>query len=212
MQIQYRNEKVETKRVYYTGTDVLPQGAALCYDADYGTAASADNERAFRVEKPATANFHNFAGILTDQFAGVKGPAMVEIYVPTARGQKVTVRSGANNVIDSTLLRLKNGTYELDTDGTGPVVARAMQTVDHSAISGPVQALMTGPVAPVAEAAIADLVDNSGGSADNTIAAITNSANVGSADVGPTANAIADLAAKVNAILAALRGAGIIKP
>jgi len=44
------------------------------------------------------------------------------------------------------------------------------------------------------------LTDNSGGAADTTIAVITNAANVGSADVGPTADAIADLAAQVNAL------------
>jgi hypothetical protein len=42
------------------------------------------------------------------------------------------------------------------------------------------------------------LTDNSGGTANTTIAAITNAANAGSADVGPTADAIADLAAQVN--------------
>lgn len=53
--------------------------------------------------------------------------------------------------------------------------------------------------------AIADLTDNSGGTADGTIAdveAIYTEATL--------ANNFADLAAKVNAILAALRGAGII--
>lgn len=51
-------------------------------------------------------------------------------------------------------------------------------------------------------AAVADLTDNSGGSADDTIAAVTGDASV--------VDAIADLAAKVNAILAALRVASII--
>ena len=60
------------------------------------------------------------------------------------------------------------------------------------------------------QAAIASLTDNSGGTGNNTIAAITNAANAGSADVGPTADAIADLAAKVNAILTAMRSAGVI--
>lgn len=50
--------------------------------------------------------------------------------------------------------------------------------------------------------AIADLTDNSGGTADDTIAAITGDASV--------VDAVADLTAKVNAILAALRDAGII--
>ena len=53
--------------------------------------------------------------------------------------------------------------------------------------------------------AIANLTDNSGGTADDTIAdveAVYTEATL--------ANNFADLAAKVNAILAALRGAGII--
>lgn len=41
------------------------------------------------------------------------------------------------------------------------------------------------------------LTDNSGGTANTTIAAITNAANAGSADVGPTADAIADIAAQL---------------
>lgn len=42
------------------------------------------------------------------------------------------------------------------------------------------------------------LTDNSGGSADDTIAVITQAANAGSADIAPVQDAIADLAAKVN--------------
>ncbi len=50
-------------------------------------------------------------------------------------------------------------------------------------------------------ATAASLTDNSGGTGNTTIAAITNAANAGSADVGPTADAIADLAAQVNALI-----------
>lgn len=57
---------------------------------------------------------------------------------------------------------------------------------------------------------ITSLTDSSGGTADNTVAAITEAANAGSADTAPTANAIADLTAKVNAILVALRAAGVL--
>ena len=46
------------------------------------------------------------------------------------------------------------------------------------------------------------LTDSSGGTASAVIAEITNAANAGSADVGPTADAIADLAAQVNALIA----------
>jgi hypothetical protein len=45
----------------------------------------------------------------------------------------------------------------------------------------------------------AALTDSSGGSANTTIAAITNAANAGSADVGPVKDAIADLAAQLEA-------------
>jgi hypothetical protein len=210
-QIQYRNEKVETKRVYFAGTDVLPQGAALCYDATAGNATAADNERAFRVKKPTTANFQNFAGILTDNFAGVQGPAMVEIFVPVARGQKVTVRSSANNVIDVTELRLKDQSYALDTAGTGPVIARAMQTVDRSGTSGPVQALLLGPVAPAASAALAALTMGT-----NITAATADGSLEDSASTTPTEanfnNNMKEIGVRLNAITAALVKAGIIKP
>lgn len=53
--------------------------------------------------------------------------------------------------------------------------------------------------------AIANLTDNSGGTADDTIADVE-----ATYTEATLANNFADLAAKVNAILAALRGAGII--
>ncbi len=53
--------------------------------------------------------------------------------------------------------------------------------------------------------AVADLTDNSSGTADGTIAAVS-----GSGADATINNNFADLADKVNNILAALRGAGII--
>jgi hypothetical protein len=61
-------------------------------------------------------------------------------------------------------------------------------------------------------AASADLVDNSGGSAAGTIAAITDTATSGSADVGPTNDATASLALKVTDCLSALRRVALIAP
>lgn len=141
-QIQIGNEKTATKKVYFEGSDVLRAGYAVCYNADRGTAASDDPLRAYRVEQPTAANFKHFAGIVTEKSDGVQGPTTIEIYVPEARGQKILVWSGAANVIDVTQLRLKNASFELDTDGEGPVVALAMQTVDRSSTSGTAQALM----------------------------------------------------------------------
>lgn len=59
-------------------------------------------------------------------------------------------------------------------------------------------------VADVGALTAAALTDNSGGAADATIAAITQAANAGSADVGPVKDAIADLAAQINAVVADL--------
>lgn len=67
-----------------------------------------------------------------------------------------------------------------------------------------------GAAAVSQQANIVSLTDNSGGTANDTIASITNAANAGSADVGPTADAIADLAAKVNGILTILNNVGIM--
>lgn len=63
------------------------------------------------------------------------------------------------------------------------------------------------------QGAIGALTDSSGGTdagAGGTIAAITNAANAGSADVGPTQDAIATLAGQVERALAALRTHGLI--
>lgn len=66
------------------------------------------------------------------------------------------------------------------------------------------------PVSITPQSDITSLTDSSGGTADNTVAAITEAANAGSADTAPTADAIAALTAKVNAILVALRAAGVL--
>ncbi len=55
---------------------------------------------------------------------------------------------------------------------------------------------------PAAAEAIPDLTDSSGGTANDTIAAITDE---------PTKNAVASIAKKLNAVLAALRTAEIVK-
>lgn len=59
--------------------------------------------------------------------------------------------------------------------------------------------------------AIAALTDNSAGTANDTIQALADGTTYAN-DVAAIRNNFADLAAKVNAITAALRGAGIIAP
>ena|SRR5688572_23085003 len=66
-----------------------------------------------------------------------------------------------------------------------------------------------GAAAPAA--AIASLTDNSAGAANDTVEALADGTTYAT-DVAAIRNNFADLAAKVNAILAALRSAGIIAP
>jgi len=206
--VQYGNEKFETKKVYFTGTSTLREGYALCYDADRGTAADPDPLRAFNVEQPATGNFANFAGFVSAKSDGVVGPKTVEILVPVARGQKANVWSGASNTIDVTELRLKTASFEVDTDGTGPIVARAMQTVDRSTASGVVQALILGSGGVEPQGAIVTLVDALDGAA-LTGDTLTTSATP---TVDELEACVGSLGGKINAILAALRAAGVLTP
>lgn len=105
--------------------------------------------------------------------------------------------------------RLKVGDVimaSLDIEGTPTVRTYVVAT---SAAGGVTIARETTAVTGD-QTTIAALTDNSGGSANDTIAVITNAANAGSADVGPVADAIADLAAKVNAIRTALIASGLL--
>lgn len=60
--------------------------------------------------------------------------------------------------------------------------------------------------------AIASLTDNSGGTASDTLADVTEANNAGSADRVPTEDAIASLAAKINGLIDALEVKGVIEP
>lgn len=78
-------------------------------------------------------------------------------------------------------------------------------TVSACAGDGSTCTVLHVPDARQATTAIASLTDNSGGSANDTLVAIS-----GSYTQAEVAGNFADLAAKVNAILAALRAQGII--
>ena len=158
-QVLYNHEKTYKKHVFYTGTDTLRVGYALCYDADAvrsagssdavtagsksaKTAADFYDERAIRVEKPTVDNIKHFAGAVVEEYDGTEGPAFIEIYVPMSCGQKVDVWTEENCTIDTTLLSVKQGSYAFGAVDEGAVVARALQTKDRSSPNGTVQALL----------------------------------------------------------------------
>lgn len=224
-QVTYKSEKVSKKRVYYTGSDQLLEGYALCYDRDYGTASESDIARAYRAEKPATANLKYFAGVVSEEDSGRTGPCWVTIVEPEANpGRLVKVYTDQDCTLGTTQLAVKDADYALGAAGASTVtVATAMQTVDRSSTDGLCLAQLEGAgsvevdVAAAVTATQSTITDNSGGTGATTIAAITNANNAGSADVVPTADAIAGLADRlaevkvdVAAILTSLKNANLM--
>ncbi|NLX97602.1 MAG: hypothetical protein GXY83_15650 [Rhodopirellula sp.] len=145
-QVTYKTEKLSKKRVYYTGSDTLKTGYALCYDRDTGTASESDINRAINVEKPATANLNYFAGVVDAGSAGKTGPCYIDIVQPT--GALVECFTDQNCTILVTKLGPQNASYALGAAGAAvPGCAIAMQTVDRSGTNGTVLAQLS-PVNP----------------------------------------------------------------
>jgi hypothetical protein len=79
-----------SKTVYYTGTDTLKTGYALCYDHD-ATAGKAKENRGQAVEKPSTNNLIYFAGFVAPESNGLKGPGFCRVLPNGFRSDYVDV-------------------------------------------------------------------------------------------------------------------------
>lgn len=144
---------IARKRVYYEGNDTLKPGYALCYNQDtttnwwgYGeatlgaakteqstTAEGEQNEgKWMRVEKPATANFRFFAGVVSRGQAAVTGPCFVDIDVPN--GAIVAVWTNKSVTIGDGMY-LENAQYTPINTGTTRI-GTFMETVDRSSTAG----------------------------------------------------------------------------
>ena len=146
------NPKAHRIRVYFEGTGTIYEGQPVCYNWDstdnwFGgsvsngevtatttTAEGSQNEGKYiRVEVPATANLHAFAGIIArGGWCGKTGPRVLDIYVPN--GAIVPVRTDASCVVGVTAL----GIADADTEcvSGGAPVAIAWETVDRSGTNG----------------------------------------------------------------------------
>ena len=156
-----------TRRAYYTGTDTLYEGYALCYNFDAadqsaegfttggnGTTISlADSiaptaARRIQVEKPTISNCFHFAGVVSEKSNGVTGPGWVEICLPGSVCN-IYAKKSADHVGDlatGQLLTFCTSTYEFGYTGLpGQGSAVVLGTVDRSTTAGLVQAqLMEG--------------------------------------------------------------------
>lgn len=131
------------KRVYYEGTDIIYEGMALCYNSDTtesirtagNTVAEGDqcDGKYMRVEKPASANLHAFAGVVADgTYIGLAGPRWLDVYVPN--GAVVPARINFSATGQQSLACLADASYAL-TDHGFPI-AMVLETVDRSSTNG----------------------------------------------------------------------------
>jgi hypothetical protein len=186
------------------GGTIIYQGAAVMLDAS-GLALPA---------AAGTAGAYCFGVAVPQQndlsLSDATGLADGKLTVFVRTGAFGFANDGTNPILSTTqpgtiVYAKDDNTASLSNTGTRPALGRLIK-LDPTSSSGPVIVEMGKTVGKVATVgAIASLVDNSGGSASGTIAAITGTANAGSADLAPVKNAIASLAAKVDAILAALQ-------
>ena len=154
--VKYKLEKYGLKHVYYTGSDTLKPGYALCYDRDTITAENAAGTalvatassygRHSWVEKPASGNLHNFAGIVGPGQQMMAGPCWVEIIQPLP-GLVIDVFSDISCTANTTWLTIQPASYYIGGAGEGLIIGIALQTVDRSSTNGLVQAggIMNAP-------------------------------------------------------------------
>jgi hypothetical protein len=173
-----------TRRVYYTGSDTLLEGYALCYNFDASDvsaenlmlSAGVDEEcpaRRIQVEKPSLNNCAHFAGVVSNKSAGVTGPGWVEINLPGSvcniyAAASVDHGSTGTGMNTGQTLTFSVGQYYFKYTGLpGAGSAVVLQDVDRSSTAGLVMAELqigqpSGGVQLVATTETADVVSAGG--------------------------------------------------
>jgi hypothetical protein len=149
-QVSYHSERVQKKRVYYTGDDILREGYCLCYDRDSvtgGSAGEANVNRALHVEKPAAGNLRYFAGLVSAEDAGKAGPCWVTVIEPASSpGRLASVYAAVDCTLGATRLAVAADSYAAVAAASDNVpVGLAMQTVNRSVTPGLVLAQLEAP-------------------------------------------------------------------
>jgi len=143
---------------WYEGTDTLLGGYLLCANTDANKAANSDvtpatdvqtsadanEERVNRVEKPATGNLNAFAGVVAEGQENLDGPCEVQLIVPMKALSSCNIYTTEACTAGTTLLSVVAGSYIAGGIGEGPIIAKALQTVDRSTTNGLVQARVLG--------------------------------------------------------------------
>jgi len=80
------------EEVWYEGTDAIKEGEAVCYNIDYGTAATSfDGRRCNRVERPSLSNSKAFAGVCECDYSAQPAGQRLRIAVPGSKGAVIAL-------------------------------------------------------------------------------------------------------------------------
>lgn len=171
------------KFVWYSGTDALFEGEAVCYNVDYGTAADADASRANRVERPTTSNNKNFAGVACRSYSAKSTGQFIEIYCPGSRC--VPIALAVDTVIGTGILtfvagastqagRFYTGVYQ----GRGSAIPRQTKTAI-------LEASMTGGWSLATDGVTLTVSSTTGLAAGDTVVLVGGEAEDGGGSIVP---------------------------
>ncbi|KKL15882.1 hypothetical protein LCGC14_2501160 [marine sediment metagenome] len=131
--------------VWFNGTGALKEGQGVCYNWDYGTAATRLARRTNEVEVPTILNAPYFAGVATRAYTASAGGQMIEIYLP---GSTCNVWSTLSNTIGVGRTTCQAGAgvaaagHFTLTGFPGKGSAIPLQTIDRSSTAGLCLALL----------------------------------------------------------------------
>lgn len=141
--VQHYNTGEQLSRCYYTGSDTLRKGYALCLDFDSsntGGTVSDYDERQINVEKPAMKNLPYFYGVVAPTYDGHTGPGWIDVIRPTGVSPGLEVWTDGNIAVGD-LLSIQPGSYAFRKGVLFPkaqVVLRAIEAIDRSSTAGTV--------------------------------------------------------------------------
>lgn len=122
-----------TRTIWYSGSDVLRTGYALCFDAAASPTANDPKQRlGIAAVKPAAGNLGLFAGVVAEGSDGKQGPCFVDVIVPRS-GDVVSALTQENMTAGTTVLGPVAASYALASKANFSVVdavAVAAETVD----------------------------------------------------------------------------------
>tara|TARA_Y100000310_G_scaffold140777_2_gene140199 strand:+ start:1140 stop:1751 length:612 start_codon:yes stop_codon:yes gene_type:complete len=195
---------VDTPRAFGLGDiNELPVEAS---DIIYEGAAVGDNASGYSQPLEAGDPFQGFSLKKADNSSGSAG----DINVTVRRHGLVSIAvTGASSVADNgrNVYASDDATFTL-TKGTNTRIGQVVRWVTSTTCI--VSFSAQGGAGGYSEASIVSLTDNSGGTATDTLADVTEANNAGSADRVPTEDAIASLAAKINQLIDDLEDLGIL--